>query len=145
MKRQPCAENPGDVIEATAYSVDELREAVFEGRGRLARPLALGLLSRKDYPDKAADLQRILTNEGEAPRLRAMAAAALGEVQTPAALEALERGLQTQEVVTLRGVAKALARVGTDKHIKSLEDLAANPTLPGREAQRALGVLSERA
>ena len=33
-----------DVINADAYSVDELREATFEGQGRLSRPLALALL-----------------------------------------------------------------------------------------------------
>ncbi len=86
----------GDMIDASAYSVDELREAVFEGRGRVARPLALALLSRKNYPGKVADFQKILLDEDEQPRLRAIAASGLGEVQTPASLRALERGLDSR-------------------------------------------------
>src|SRR5919204_3487344 len=115
MERTMTSQHSGDMIEAGAYSVDELREAVFEGRGRVARPLALALLSRKDYADKVRDLQSILMNEQETPRLRVLAASALGQTQTPAAVRALERGLQARETVTLRGVAKALANVGSRK------------------------------
>jgi HEAT repeats len=142
--RRVISEHTGDVIDAEAYSVDELREAVFEGRGRLSRPLALGLLPHKDYPYKLADLERILTSEGEVPRLRAMAASALGEMRDPAAVRVLERGLATEDGVTLRGVAKALAQVGTREHIKSLENLASRPGPLGQDAQRALSVLTER-
>lgn len=134
----------GDMIDASAYSVDELREAVFEGRGRLARPLALALLSRKNYPGKVADFQKILLNEDEQPRLRAIAASGLGEVQTPASLRALERGLESRENVTLRAVTKALANVGGKKHVETLEALTRNPGPVGKDAQRALDVLTQR-
>src|ERR1044072_8106106 len=63
----------GDMIDGRAYSVDELRRAVFQGRGELSRPLALGLLARKEYPKKVADLQQILVDEKEQARLRAVA------------------------------------------------------------------------
>lgn len=138
------SQQSGDMIEAAAYSVDELREAVFEGRGRVARPLALALLARKDYRNKLADLQTILTDEKEQPRLRALAASALGEIQTPASVRALERGLQSQESVTTRAAAKALANVGSRKHLETLQGLARQPGPVGRDAQRALSVLSER-
>jgi hypothetical protein len=137
-------EHSGDMIEAGAYSVDELREAVFEGRGRLARPLALGLLTRKDYPEKVADLRKILSDGKEQPRLRAVAASGLGEVATPASVRALERGLQSQEPVTMRASAKALANVGSSKHVEVLQGLAQNPGPVGQDAQRALKVLSDR-
>jgi HEAT repeat protein len=137
-------DHSGDMIEAGAYSVEELREAVFEGRGRVARPLALALLTRKDYGEKVADLQRILDDEKEQPRLRALAASGLGEVATPASVRALERGLQSQEPVTMRASAKALANVGTRKHVELLEGLARSPGPVGRDAQRAVTVLSER-
>lgn len=138
------SQHSGDMIEAGAYSVDELREAVFEGRGRVARPLALALLTRKDYPDKVADLQKLLLDEAEQPRLRALAASALGQIQTPASLRALERGLESRETVTVRGVTKALANVGGRKHVEALEALARNPGPVGRDAQRALTVLTQR-
>lgn len=137
-------EHSGDMIEAAAYSVDELREAVFEGRGRLSRPLALALLTRKDYREKVADLQKILADGNEQPRLRALAASGLGEVATPASVRALERGLQSDESVTMRASAKALANVGGRKHVELLEGLARSPGPVGSDAQRALRVLTER-
>jgi hypothetical protein len=133
-----------DVIDAAQYSVEELRQAVFEGQGRLARPLALALLTRKDYPEKVNDLQRVLTAEGEQPRLRVIAANALGEMQTPQALRALDRGLQSSDSVTLRGVVKALGNIGTRSHIPRLEGLAGREDPVGREAQRAIRTLGQR-
>lgn len=137
-------EQSADVIDAGDYSVDELQEAAFEGRGRLARPLALALLTRKDYPEKTADLQRILTDEREQPRLRVMAATALGEMQTPQAVRALDRGLQSADGVALRAVVKALASVGTRKHVAVLEELAQRRDSVGREAHRAATIIAGR-
>lgn len=134
----------GDRIDASAYSVDELREAVFGGRGRVARPLALALLSLKEYPTKVADLQKILVDEREQPRLRALAASGLGQIPSPASQRALERGLESNESVTLRAVAKALAEVGGKKHVGALQALAKNPGPVGRDARQAVSVLTER-
>jgi hypothetical protein len=144
MKRAMNSQHSGDMIEASAYSVDELREAVFEGPGRIARPLALALLTRKDYPDKVADLQKVLLDGAEQPRLRALAASALGQIETPASLRALERGLESRDSVTLRAVTKALANVGGRKHVERLEAVARDPGPVGRDAQRALNVLTQR-
>ena len=132
------------MIDAGYLSVEELREAVFEGRGRVARPLALALLERKDYPTKAADLQKILVDEREQPRLRAMAATGLGRMGTPASVRALEKGLETGETVTLRAVATALAGAGGRKHEEALARLAEKPDPVGRDAGRALGLLRQR-
>jgi hypothetical protein len=133
-----------DRVDADAYSVDELREAVFEGRGRLSRPLALALLGQKEYPDKVGDLQRILEDETEPPRLRTLAASALGRLHTPASVRALERGLAARDSVTLRAVAKALGEAGDAKHVTALEGLAAQQGPTGRDAERALNVLRRR-
>ena len=132
------------MIDAGAYSVDELREALFAGRGRVGRPLALALLSRKQYPDKVSDLQKVLLDEAEQPRLRALAASALGQIDTPASVGALERGLEIREPLTLRGVAKALANVGSRKHVEMLEALAREPGLVGTDVRRAVSVLTHR-
>ena len=134
----------GDMIDARVYSVDELRAAVFEGLGSLSRPLALGLLARKDYPKKVADLQRILVDENEQPRLRAMAASGLGDVPTAASQRALEVGLKSKDPVTLRAVAKALGDVGGEKHVKALRSLAKSAGPVGRDAGLALESLSLR-
>jgi hypothetical protein len=144
MERAMDSQHSGDMIDASRYSVDELREAVFEGQGRVARPLALALLSRKQYPNKVQDMQKILLDEAEQPRLRTLAASALAGMQTPASLRALELGVKARESVTLRAVAKALADRGGQKHVKTLQTLARTPGPVGRDAQRALGVLTQR-
>ena len=136
--------NSGDMIDARAYSVDDLRAAVFEGRGDLSRPLALGLLSRKEYPKKVADLQQILVDEKEQPRLRAMAAQGLGEVSTAASQRALEAGIKSKEPLTQRASAKALAQVGTEKHLSALRSLAKSPGPVGRDAALAVESLTRR-
>ena len=123
-----------DMIDAGAYSVEELREATFEGRGRLSRPLALGLRGRKSYPQKVQDLERLLTNEQEMPRLRAMSAQFLGEIGGPDATRVLERGLDTRQGVTLSAVALALGKTGSREHVSRLESLTQRPDPVGREA-----------
>jgi hypothetical protein len=137
-------EQPHDTIDADAYSVDELREATFEGRGRLSRPLALALLGRKSYPQKVQDLERLLTNEQEMPRLRAMSAQLLGEAGGPDATRALERGLDTRQDVTLRAVALALGKTGSREHVSRLEALTQQPDPVGKTARRALDILTNR-
>lgn len=134
----------GDMIDADGYSVEELREMVFEGQGRLDRTLALGLLSRKEYPDKVSDLRKVLANPAEQPRLRAAAASSLGQINTPAAVRALEGGLESGESLTIRAAARALANVGTRKHAEKLEELARDSGPLGRDAERALSVLRRR-
>jgi hypothetical protein len=138
------SERSYDMIDADAYSVDELREATFEGRGQLSRPLALALLGRKSYPQKVQDLERLLTNEQEMPRLRAMSAQFLGEMGGPEATRVLERGLDTRQGVTLRAVALALGKTGSREHLSRLESLAQRPDPVGTEARRALDILANR-
>ena len=138
------SEGSYDRIDADAYSVDELREAIFEGRGQLSRPLALALLERKTYPQKVQDLERLLTNEQEMPRLRAMSAQFLGEMGGSDATRVLERGLDTRQEVALRAVALALGKTGSREHLSRLESLAQRPDPVGRDARRALDILANR-
>jgi len=137
-------EQSHDLIDADAYSVDELREATFEGRGQLSKPLALALLGRKSYPQKVQDLERLLTNEQEMPRLRAMSAQLLGEMGGPDATRVLERGLDTRQDVTLRAVALALGKTGSREHVSRLESLTQRPDPVGKTARRALDMLANR-
>ena len=90
-------DTPADVIDGARYSVEELRKAAFEGSGSLSRPLALALLRTRSYPEKVKDLERLLLDEHEVPRLRNLAAQLLGDTATPAAIRALERAADTPE------------------------------------------------
>jgi hypothetical protein len=122
----------GDFVSAEAFSVAELRAAVFEDDGRDERkpdqgrereagsaagldPLvAVSLLARKEYEGMGEDLRRLLFDGTRDGRLRHNAAVslgrALGEDAEPVLLEALERDDLGPE--GRRGVLTALGEVG---------------------------------
>src|SRR4051794_8515322 len=101
------SEQQTDAIDPDRFSVDELREAALEEHeGGIARPLALMLLGRKDYPEKVQDLWSLLANREQPPRLRYTSARLLGELGTADAVSALERGLTVSDGLALRGVVE---------------------------------------
>jgi hypothetical protein len=109
-----------DVIGGQAYGVEELRRIVFGGASdeRVPREVALGLLGRKDYPDKVADFERVLADEGEAPSLRTSAAVELGRVGSDAALEALVRHADVKHDLVARGVLKGLRHINSPRALE---------------------------
>jgi len=133
-----------DTIDGARYSVQELRAAVFERKGPLSRPLALSLLRGKEYPQKVPDLERLLTDEQEDPRIRSTAAQLLGDVRTPEAMGALKRGLDTGDVLTLRGVVQGLASAGGGEAVPALRRLARRKGPVGDAAKRAVILLTHR-
>lgn len=135
----------GDVIDGERYSVAELRKMIFEGQGELSRPLALSLLDRKSYPQKVKDLERLLADNAETPRLRAMAAVSLGRAGTPAAVEALKRSLATREPTVLRGVVRGLSMAGGEDARSALEGLKRRKGSVGETAKFAATLLGHQA
>lgn len=133
-----------DVIDAGAYSVEELRDAVFKGKGTLSRPLALALLGRKSYLRKVNDLSRLLMDEQEEPRLRNMAGRLLGEIRSRAAMQALTRGLEVKNELALRGVLDGLRLAGPPELPPALSRLKRRKGLIGRVAARTAGLLGHR-
>jgi HEAT repeat protein len=133
-----------DFIEADRYSVRDLRDGVFRGKGSLSRPLALSLLRSKEYPRKVQDLEHLLTDENEEPRIRNLAAQILGEMGTPKAIDALERGLGSKEELTLRGVIKGLTTAGRSDAVPALRRLARRKGPVGEAAAGAANLLSHR-
>jgi hypothetical protein len=135
---------PLDAMNAEDFSVAELRRMVFEGDGPLATPLALLLLGRKTYPEKAKDLERLLTDEGAPPRIRNTAALELGRLGTPEAVAVLERGLKLGDDLALRGVLEALTLVPIDYLPASLNTLIDRDGPVGRAAQRTSALIAHR-
>jgi hypothetical protein len=135
---------PQDFIDSEKYSVEELRQMVLEGRGVLSRPLALSLLRHKEYPQKVEDLEALLMDEGEAPRIRNLAAQILGETKSPQAVGALERGIRVQDDVALRGVVRALTVAGRIEAIPALRSLAERGGPVGEAAARAITLLTHQ-
>lgn len=109
-----------DAISARPYTVERLRRIVFGGAGdeRLSRDVALGLLGRKDYPEKVADFERLLADEGEAPRLRTAAAVELGRVGSDEALEALARHADVKHDLVARGVLNGLRHISSPRALE---------------------------
>lgn len=113
-----------DAIGPDRYPLDELRAAALRGEGALSRPLALALLARVDYPQKVRDLSRVLANDEETPRLRGMAAIALGETGTRAAVNALDRALTVTDDVVLRSVLQGLSLAGGEASSVAVRSLS---------------------
>lgn len=138
------APESGDIMDAEAYSVAELRNMVFKGRGALSRPLALALLGCKSYPLKVNDLTRLLMDENEQPRLRNMAGQLLGRTGTRPATQALEGALQVKNELALRGVLEGLRLAGGPQTPQALARLKRRKGLVGRVAARTAGLLGYR-
>ncbi len=134
-----------DVIDAASFSVAELRRMVFKGQGSLARPLALSLLGRKRYPSKTKDLERLLMDDEEEPRLRNMAAVELGRVGDADAAAVLERGLRIKEALSLRGVLEGLGLARIDRVPSTVRRLATREGPVGETARRTVLLISHRA
>ncbi len=121
-----------DYIGAGDLSVDELRSALFGGSDRWSPHIALSLLGRKDYPQKEADLGRILA-EGEG-RLPMMAAHELGRLGTPDAGRMLIRALAHGEASLRRASALNLAASGSIEARSALHQFLGDTA--GSEADR---------
>ena len=136
--------DPPDAMHAEAFSVAELRRMVFEGNGPLATPLALMLLGRKSYPEKASDLERLLMDEAAPPRIRNSAALELGRLGTPDAVAALERGLALDDDLALRGVLEALALVRIEHLPTGVDALIDRGGPVGQAARRTSALIAHR-
>ena len=141
MRRDP---NADDVIDSGAFSIAELREMALNETGVLSRPLALSLLGRKSYPQKQQDLEQLLMNEEEVPRIRNLAALQLGSMGTPQAAKALEQGLTVKEPLALRGVVEGLGLVGGDEARLALQRIKRRAGPVGEAARRTSALLSYR-
>lgn len=117
-------------ISAEPFTVEELRAAVFEGRGDLSPALALNLLALKDYPEKEVDMQRLLQAEETTPRLRVMAAHALGELASDTARSLLLGALETRDLLVLRGVVAALGQAGGREVVERVRQIDRNALDP---------------
>jgi len=98
------------------FSVEELRKILAGESDRLPKVVAVSVLRRKDYPEKEkiADLERVLQNEQESPRLRHAAAVELGRLASPNAVANLRSALKISNEFVRRGVAQSLQLLGED-------------------------------
>jgi hypothetical protein len=98
------------------FTVEELRKILSGESDRLPKVVAVSVLRRKDYPEKEkiADLERVLRNEQESPRLRHAAAVELGRLGSPAAAATLRSALKFTNEFVRRGVAQSLQLLGEE-------------------------------
>jgi hypothetical protein len=142
----------GDYMDPARFTVDELRRAVFEGEpgsegegAVLSRLTALHMLGHKEYPEKVADLTRVLLEEREASRLRQSAAVLLGRTGTEGAVQALERAAAVTDGRALRGVLEGLALAGRRASLEVLAPLARRRGSVGQAVARTTRLLRHRA
>ena len=134
-----------DYIDPAAYSVKHLRDAVFRGKGDLSRPLALNLLGQKTYAQKVADLERILMDPAEPPRMRTLAAASLARTRSPRVLPVLERALAVKDDIVLRTVIAGIGERGGPEAVEQLARFRRRKPGPVRDAaERASMLLRHR-
>jgi hypothetical protein len=109
-----------DMFGGQPLGVEELRRIAFGGQvnERVPREVALGLLGRKDYPDKIADFERVLADDAEAPSVRSAAAVELGRVGSDEALEALVRHSDVRHDLVARGVLNGLRQINSPRSLE---------------------------
>lgn len=108
-------------INSEAFTLEELREAVFGSSDRLSKVLAVQLLGRKDYPEKVADFRHVLLDERQSMRARHSAAVELGRMKSEQAAVALREGLKTHDDLVRRAVLLSLGRVGGAQDIPVIQ------------------------
>src|SRR5687767_1925548 len=99
-------------IDPDDVSLHRLREVVAGRATGYQRLAALRLLEQSDFPNKHRDFEALLANEGEQPSIRRQAAISLGNVNTPAAHDALVRQLVTADARVFAAIVAALGRIG---------------------------------
>ena len=97
-----------DLISGDAYSVDDLRNMVFNDGGR---PIARWLSScshKRTMREKPPIWNDFSWTNSKPPPLRNQAAKMLGDMTNPDAARALERGVRLSNDLALRGVIDGL-------------------------------------
>lgn len=108
MPRNPVIH--GDLVSAEDFSVEELRQVLFEGSNLLPKTVAVSLLARKDYPGKVNDISQLMQDSKQDVRTRYAAAIALGRIGSPEALSTLRQSEDEPDLYVRRGIRQALER-----------------------------------
>jgi hypothetical protein len=129
-----------DMLSADQFDLQTLRQVIRSESDQLSKPLALALLGKKDYPEKLADFQHVLTNEQESPRSRHIAAIELGRIGTREAIGALRQGLAIRDSFVQRGIVSALQSAGETEAVDEMRQLAEaeGEAIPARWAETLL-------
>lgn len=108
-------------------SPDENRAALLTVRDRAE---ALARLAVSDVPTRLHDLQAVLDNASENTGLRSLAAAYLGKIATPAALDILLASSRTQTRGVLAQIVDVLGRIGDQRALAAVQGIAARAPYP---------------
>jgi hypothetical protein len=107
-------------IDPDDVSLQRLREVVAGRATGYQRLAALRLLEQSDFPNKHRDFEALLANEGELPSIRRQAAISLGNVNTPAAHDALVRHLVIADARVFAAIVASLGRIGDRSALERL-------------------------
>jgi hypothetical protein len=103
--------------------IPALRAAVLTPEAVTAPPkeALLSLLAAEDYPEKVADLARVLVDGQQPSQMRQAAAYELGRLGTPEAVAVLRDTLGTGDDPTQRAVVTALGRAGGPPDLDAID------------------------
>jgi hypothetical protein len=114
------ASNDYTVLRPEDYTVEELRAALSGTSSRLPKVFALNLMRRKDYPERVADLSRVLSDEQQEAAVRHTAAIELGRLGSAEAVAALQQATPVHPFIregVLRGlrIAQGAPQAGPER------------------------------
>lgn len=112
-----------DMISAEAFTVEELRSAVFGTSQRVSPDVALMLLAKKDYPGKLDDLRRVLGNRQGDRRMRQLAAIELGRTRQVDAISPLLEALNEPDSGLTRSALEGLSLHGSTAALEAVEKM----------------------
>jgi len=110
-------------LDPDRVSLARIRRAIAGGDAELPAARAMTLLFDSDFPNKHRDFEKVLADDAAPELLRRVAAAYLGRMQTPEAVEILVQQLDIRDELVLSSVVRSLGASGGRRALETLDAL----------------------
>lgn len=143
-RRRTAPEDPPEIETIKVIDWQKVRDALM-GRGTaISRTQAVAELVAANHPNAHRDLEIVLKNPAEPPRLRALAALSLARLSSRQVEEILIEATDTRDEQVLAAVMRALGRVGEEKGLRAIEAATHAKGVAARQASFAAALISHR-
>jgi hypothetical protein len=110
-------------LDPDRASLQRVRRALAGNDPTFLAARALEILFASDFPNKHRDFERILADESVPAHTRSLAAAYLGRLQTPEAVDILIEHLDIRDESVLAAILRALAVAGDRRALDAIVEL----------------------